>query len=118
MKKRNRTEAYIRGLHTQIKGLKNDLYFERTSKDGIRAQCEEEKQRMRGDLIVNWTPHSYCQTVDGLKLANLKAGDQVAIIGWVTDTKTWLDKDKFGKPCSKANFDIRETRKVSGFLTK
>lgn len=127
MKKRNRTQAYIKGLHTQIRGLKSTLRdVESLNQDNLRKQSdtiiylqkqiEKTKEDARGSLIVNWRSHSYCQSIDGLSLANLKAGDQVAIIGWVTDTKTWLDKDEFGKPCSRANIDIRETRKVSGFL--
>lgn len=129
MKKRNQTEAYIKGLHTQIRGLKSEicdaesnyrhsLHKQSNTIAHLFERIEEIKKDAHGSLIVTWTPYSYCQSVDSLSLANLKAGDQVALIGWVTDTKTWMDKDKLGEPCSRANIDIRETRKVSGFLTK
>lgn len=63
--------------------------------------------------IVSWTPHEYCQACDGVKLGKLKAGDTVALICKVIDTKTWLEK---GRSHSQANFHIIETCKISGFL--
>lgn len=113
MAKKN--NSHIRGLRTQIRHLKQEIRLREDKITRLREEIATIPQRVRGDLIALWTPHQYCQTINGTRLGSFVAGDQVALIGKVAETKTWIDE----KGClrSQANFQIRQTRKVSGFLT-
>ena len=74
----------------------------------------KKKYPVCGKRLVRWRDYKECVSVDGPGLAELKAGDYMVIICRVLDTKTGFDKE--GKPYSRVNYEIEETRKLNGFV--
>lgn len=104
MKKRNRTEAHIKGLHTQIRGLKNDNRH-------LRRRIEEIKEDLCGTCIVTWKPHEATQLCGGLELGNLNPNNRIAIIGKVKHVQAWAEKE-CDNLHSQITYEVLETRRI------
>lgn len=72
-------------------------------------------KNLEGEVVVSWASHFYTQIASSVILGNLKAGDEIAIIGVVVETETNSNQD--GKARSSAKIEIKQTRKVDGFLS-
>lgn len=122
-KHRDRTQAYIKGLRTQIMGLKgndvekqcliNDLY-RRINR--LTAEKAKIKQEVMGEAIVpQWTPIKDEISAASFQLAEFRPGDVIAIIGRVSRVESEI-APKCNNKVSRVYYTRVQTRRLSGFL--
>ena len=111
MKKRNRTEVYVKGLYTQIRGLKAEIHDQYYVIKDLRRRIEEKEQNSRGELIVTWEPFKATQQCNGLNLSKFNPGDQIATIGKVKHVQAWVE-DGCDNLHSQITYEVFEIRKI------
>lgn len=99
------------------KKIKNpELYIKRLKK---RIGClekwgrglEDRLKRIRGEIVITWTPHEGIQMTDCFYLARLRPNDHIAIIGKVKKVEAWI-KEGCNNKQSQITYEVLETRKI------
>ena len=101
----------IKNPDKYIKALKTKMGFWR--KQAYRNS--ELIDNIRGQLIVSWETHTHLQSCRSLSLHELKPGDQIAIIGKVTKTESWIDNG-CNNEHSQITYELQQTRRINDFF--